>query len=84
MDRKMVTRLRLLQYGGDENKQRYTEERNYYKQVCRRKKIEWTQEKLSQIDENYKNKVIRNFYQDVKKQQTGYQHKRVYYKNKTG
>lgn len=50
MDKKIAARIRVLQHGSDENKKQYTEWRIYYKQLCRKKKTELAEVKLSQID----------------------------------
>ena len=74
----------MIQQRNEENSKRYDQERRKFKKLCRTKKRERMEEKLRKREENYRDRGIRNFYQEVKKQKAGYQQKTVYCKNKEG
>lgn len=70
--RKMFEEIRKLRQeiltNNDNNiLEQYKEKRKQMKMICRRKKREYNERKLKVIEENFKNKEIRSFYQEVKK-----------------
>jgi hypothetical protein len=74
----------LLNRQTEENKKRYEAARQIAKRVCRQEKREQLTKKLRTIEESYKNKEIRNFYQDARKARETQQKTTRYLKKKNG
>lgn len=60
-------RLKLLQNWTNENQTLFKEKRALAKKICRKYKRLEMENKLINLEEQYKNKEIRNFYQEAKK-----------------
>lgn len=78
MNEKKFARLPMIQCGNNEYKGRYREKRINCKQIFRRTKRELVEGKLTQMECT----IIRTFYQEVRKQKSGYKDKAVNCKNK--
>ncbi|GLV47822.1 hypothetical protein CBL_20971, partial [Carabus blaptoides fortunei] len=68
----------------EENRTKYKEIRAKAKTICRQKKRLANENRIKTIEEKFKNKEIRNFYQDVKKAKIGNQENTIYCKSKKG
>ena len=84
LELKNKARNQFIQNSNEQNKILYENKKKIFKTICRNKKREKTEEMLNRVEENYKNKAIRNFYQDVKKQKDGFQNKTIYCRDKEG
>lgn len=73
-----------LNTGKKEDKERYLSQRRIAKHICRVTKREYEEQRIRNMEEQYKNKEIRNFYNEVKKERKGYQAKMVYCTDKQG
>lgn len=83
-EKKNQARITLLANTNEQNKRIYDQEKREFKKICRQKKRKFMEDRLISIEENYKNKQIRNFYQDIKKQKEGYQQPVIFLKDKNG
>ncbi|KAJ8915998.1 hypothetical protein NQ315_016676 [Exocentrus adspersus] len=79
-------RLKMLQEGTEEAKNKFEEQRRETKMMLRNKKRKHYEKVLEQIEENNRNNDIRHLYQGVKNEdeRRGYQPKPVFYKDKDG
>ncbi|KAJ8921261.1 hypothetical protein NQ315_013733 [Exocentrus adspersus] len=77
-------RLKMLQQGTEEAKNKFEEQRRKTKLMLRNKKRKHYEKVLEQIEENYTKNDIRNLHQGVKNERRGYQPKPVFYKDKDG
>ncbi|KAJ8921292.1 hypothetical protein NQ315_013766 [Exocentrus adspersus] len=78
-------RLKILQEGMEEAKNKFEEQRRKTKMMLRNNKIKhYEKEQYNKNRRDYRNNDIRNFYQGVKNERKGYQPKPVFYKDKDG
>lgn len=77
-------RLKMLQEATQETKNLYEQQRRKTKTLLRRKKREYYENLLKQIEEDHKNNEIRNLYKGVKKERRGYQSRPICCKDKEG
>ena len=77
-------RLLLLRKSNQENKSAYETARKKTKQICRQEKRRHMEEKMISIEQNYKNREIRNFYQGTKNMRDSGKKAPLYLKNKNG
>lgn len=84
LEERKQARLRFLNKPTEENKKKNEAARKKAKQVCRQEKRKYINEELNTIEEKYKNKEIRNFYQGAKKLREIGQKVPAYLKNKNG
>jgi hypothetical protein len=74
----------LLNRQTEKNQKRHDAARKTAKRVCRQEKRENLIKKLRIVEESYKNKEIRNFYQDVRKIRETQQKTTTYLRKKNG
>lgn len=79
-----AARERMLRTKSEEHRKKYEEQRKRCKKIIREKKREYNIQKLVEIEEKYRNREIRNFYQGVKKVKKGYQPRTTFCKDKDG
>lgn len=77
-------RLHAYKYESENSKIEYQQKRRIAKQVCRRKKREWMEQKLQVLENYYVSKEVRNFYQEVKKSKNKENKELAYCRDKTG
>lgn len=81
---KEKARQLMLQSGTAENKRKYEDQRRKCKALCREKKRKHKLKMLEELEEKYKNKEIRNFYQGTKRVKRGHQPRTSMCKDKQG
>lgn len=84
LENRNKARLKLMEANNDVNKRAFEESRKTAKRVCRAKKRGHVTQRLKGIEESYKNKEIRNFYQEIKRNGEQGSSKLCYIKDKEG
>lgn len=84
VENRRIIREEIITNNTEENRTKYKAIRSKAKQICRRKKRLANENHIKLIEEKFKHKEIRNFYQDVKKAKIGYQENAMYCKSKKG
>lgn len=84
IEERRKAREEMLGKNTEANREKYKLRRREVKNICRRKKRTHYENKIKDIEERFKNKEIRNFYQEVRKEKRGFQSKQIYYKDKEG
>ncbi|KAK9737859.1 hypothetical protein QE152_g10363 [Popillia japonica] len=65
---KNEARKKWMTSGKDEDKEIYQEKREISEKLCRRKKKEWWESKLNNLEHQRKSNNTRKFYKEVKKE----------------
>jgi hypothetical protein len=63
---KNIARKKYMQINTKGNQEYYNSKRLEANKICRIKKKEWLNNKISQIEENFKKNEVRKFYKDAK------------------
>ncbi|KAK9680392.1 hypothetical protein QE152_g39128 [Popillia japonica] len=87
------SKLKMLQTNKLEDKRKFEEQRRKTKKLCRTKKRKklcrtkkrkYIENRIKQIEQNFQNKVLKNFYQEVKKNKTEVRHSTPFIKDREG
>ncbi|KAK9696282.1 hypothetical protein QE152_g32009 [Popillia japonica] len=54
-----------MEDGNEENKRKYQQARRIAKKICKRAKITHLEKELKELEESWKSKELRNFYQEI-------------------
>ncbi|CAG9840203.1 unnamed protein product [Diabrotica balteata] len=77
-------RMEIITKETTETKNRYREQRQKVKRVLREKKRKRIDNKLKEIEENYRNKKIQNLCRGARNEKKGFQQNPIFVKNKAG
>ncbi|KAF2882915.1 hypothetical protein ILUMI_23250 [Ignelater luminosus] len=77
-------KTKLLNNNTKESKREYDLVKKESRQICRRKQRQLWEDILDDIEYNFRNKEIRNFYEEVKESRSLYSADTTYYRNKNG
>lgn len=77
-------RMEMLTKRNEASKTVYSEKRKEVKRLCRKKKREGMEQRISKIENHFINKEIRNFYQEAKKQKSTGTTRTIFCKSKEG
>jgi Reverse transcriptase (RNA-dependent DNA polymerase) len=81
---KNAARLKTINSNDNNESTDYRNIRKEAKRICRQKKRQYLGKLIENIETRFMNKEVRNFYQAVKKERSGFQPKPLYCKNSEG
>lgn len=84
VDRRNEARRKMLQKETRLNSQKYLEERRAAHRICRRKKREATSKRIADMEAEYSNGKLKDFYQGIRKVKNSFRSKICICKGKDG
>ena len=83
LEKRNKLRLKMLTQWTKETETSYLKQRKICKAVIREKKRRHYEDKLKDIEENFKNILVRNLYRGIGNEKRGYQAQPACYKNES-
>ncbi|KAK9723442.1 hypothetical protein QE152_g19235 [Popillia japonica] len=84
LDHRKNAKLKTMEDGNGENKRKYQQARRMAKKICKRAKITHLENELKELEEWWKSKELRNFYQEIKRGKGQHRKPAYYLKDKGG